>query len=78
MVGCAIVVRRAIRRSRYVSHLVAIPIDGRGIGKPRALTSGPVRDAKPRISPDGRTIAFVRSDPFDDDAAESTRAALGP
>ncbi len=64
----AIVVRRAIRRSRYVSHLVAIPIDGRGIGKPRALTSGPVRDAKPRISPDGRTIAFVRSDPFDDDA----------
>jgi dipeptidyl aminopeptidase/acylaminoacyl peptidase len=64
----AIVVRRTTRRSRYVSHLYAVAMDGPHPGRPRALTSGDVRDSKPRISADGRTIAFMRADPFDDDA----------
>ena len=64
----AIVIRRAIRRSRYVSHLYAIPLDGRGVGPAKALTHGDVRDSKPRVRPDGRMVAFVRSDPFDDEA----------
>src|SRR3954471_7389927 len=64
----AIVVRRAVRRSRYVSHLYAVDIDGPGMRRPRRLTTGPTRDTKPRLSQDGRTIAFIRSDPFDDDA----------
>jgi dipeptidyl aminopeptidase/acylaminoacyl peptidase len=64
----AIVVRRVIRRDRYVSHLLAIPLDGPRVGPPRRLTDGLVRDTKPRLSPDGSTLAFVRSDPFDDDA----------
>ncbi len=69
----AVVVRRTVRVDRYVGHLVAIPLgDGRTIARPRPLTSGSVRDTRPRISPDGRTVAFVRSDPTDDD----TPAAL--
>ena len=32
----------------------------RGLGRARALTSGPVRDTRPRISPDGRRVAFRR------------------
>ena len=34
---------------------------------PHALTAGPVRDTTPRISPDGRRIAFLRSWPDDPD-----------
>ncbi len=65
----AVVVRRTIRRDRYVGHLLAIRLEaGRRVPRPRALTSGRVRDTRPRISPDGRTVAFVRSDPADDDA----------
>ena len=65
----AVVVRRTIRRDRYVGHLLAIPLEaGRRVARPRALTSGRVRDTRPRISPDGRMVAFVRSDPADDDA----------
>ena len=62
----AVVVRRASRGDRYVSHLLAIPLDRARIARPRALTDGLVRDARPRISPDGRTVAFVRADPTDD------------
>ncbi len=43
----------------YRTSLWIIPADGAGPAAPRALTNGP-RDAQPRWSPDGRTIAFVR------------------
>ncbi len=56
----AIVVRRAVDRDdRYVSHLWLVPL-ARGTGRVRALTGGSVRDSRPRISPDGRRIAFRR------------------
>ena len=64
----AVVVRRVIRGIRYHGHLLAIPLDdGRAVAKPRVLTSGGVRDTRPRVSPDGRHVAFVRSWPGDDD-----------
>ena len=50
----AIVARRFVDRSdRYASHLWFVPFV-RGLGRVRALTSGPVHDGRPRISPDGR------------------------
>ncbi len=64
----AIVVRRTIQRDRYHGHLFAIDLDGSTVPRPRQLTRGTVRDTKPRLSPDGHTLAFVRSDPADDDA----------
>jgi dipeptidyl aminopeptidase/acylaminoacyl peptidase len=59
----AIVARRSVRGDRYVTHLHAIPLDRGRIGRPRQLTSGMVRDGRPRLSPDGVRFAFVRSDP---------------
>ena len=67
----AVVARRSIRGDRYVTHLHAIPLEDRAVAKPRQLTSGMVRDGRPRLSPDGRSVAFVRSDPTDDDAVAS-------
>ena len=64
----AVVVRRTIRGNRYRGHLLAIPLGSAAIGRPRPLTQGNVRDTRPRVSPDGGTVAFVRSDPADDDA----------
>jgi dipeptidyl aminopeptidase/acylaminoacyl peptidase len=55
----AVVVRRFVVADRYRSHLWLIPLDGRG--KPIQLTDGPVRDAGPRLAPDGSAIAFKRS-----------------
>jgi dipeptidyl aminopeptidase/acylaminoacyl peptidase len=65
----AIVVRRMIKGNRYLGHLYAIDLasDSR-TPRPRRLTEGTVRDTKPSICPDGRTVAFVRSDPADDDS----------
>lgn len=54
----AVVVRRIVVGNTYRSHLWLVPLVGRG--RPRALTSGPVRDQVPRVSPNGRTIAFRR------------------
>jgi dipeptidyl aminopeptidase/acylaminoacyl peptidase len=64
----AVVVRRTIQRDRYHSHLFAMDLDGPTVPRPRQLTRGVVRDTKPRLHPDGKTLAFMRSDPADDDA----------
>jgi dipeptidyl aminopeptidase/acylaminoacyl peptidase len=56
----AIVARRFVdRHDRYSSHLWFVPLV-RGLGRTRALTSGPVHDGRPRISPDGTRVAFRR------------------
>ena len=64
----AVVVRRSIKGDRYHGHLFAIELDGRAVPRPRQLTRGAVRDTWPRLCSDGRTLAFVRTDPRDDDA----------
>jgi dipeptidyl aminopeptidase/acylaminoacyl peptidase len=70
----AIVVRRSITGNRYVGHLYAIDLGcGRPVPRPRQLTHGTVRDTKPRLCPDGHTLAFIRSDPADDDSVPSIR-----
>ncbi|HYL40680.1 MAG TPA: hypothetical protein VET90_05165, partial [Candidatus Binatus sp.] len=63
----AIVVRRSVVADRYRSHLWLVPLAPGG--PPRALTSGAVRDRGPRISPDGRAVAFLRT------AAAGTRGS---
>ncbi len=40
----------------YLSRLWLFPLDG---GEPRQLTGGPGKDTSPRLSPDGRRVAFV-------------------
>ena len=65
--GSSVVIgRRTIRRDRYESHLYVVQLEGPGV--PRRLTAGRVRDTSPRLSPDGSRVAFLRSDPDDDDA----------
>ena len=59
----AVVVRRSIKGDRYHGHLFAIDLDRRDVPRPRQLTRGAVRDTGPRLCPDGRTVAFVRTDP---------------
>ena len=61
----AVVVRRTVRRTEYEGHLHLVDLTRRTA--PRRLTSGRVRDTWPRLSPDGRTIAFIRSWVDDDD-----------
>jgi dipeptidyl aminopeptidase/acylaminoacyl peptidase len=65
----AVVVRRSIAGNRYVGHLLAIELaSGRPVPRPGQLTRGTVRDTKPRLCPDGHTLAFIRSDPADGDS----------
>jgi dipeptidyl aminopeptidase/acylaminoacyl peptidase len=64
----AVVVRRSINGDRYHGHLFAIDLERGTIPRPLQLTRGAVRDTWPRIAPDGRTVAFVRSNPADQDA----------
>ncbi len=64
----AVVARRSIKGDRYVGHLFAIDLAAaRPVGRPRQLTHGMTRDMRPRLCPDGHTLAFVRSNPTDDD-----------
>ena len=50
--------RRIVVRDRYRSHLVTVAWRG---GRARQLTHGAVRDANPAFSPDGRSLAFLRT-----------------
>ena len=64
--GASVVIgRRTIRRDRYESHLYVVDLEGNRA--PGRLTDGRVRDTSPRVSPDGSRVAFLRSDPDDDD-----------
>ena len=69
----AVVVRRIVERNGYVSHLWLVPLGGRAIATPRRLTTGRVRDSRPRISPDGRRVAFRRRLPEDPESHSSLR-----
>jgi dipeptidyl aminopeptidase/acylaminoacyl peptidase len=62
----AVVVKRHVREGRYVSTVQVVDLTA-GHGRPRDLTDGTTHDGKPRIRPDGRTVAVVRSDPADPD-----------
>ena len=64
--SAAVVARRIVRRGRYETHLWVVDLAGRS--RPRQLTTGDVRDGSPVVSPDGRAVAFVRSDAHDHDA----------
>ena len=84
----AVVARRIIRGDRYRTHLLAVDLDlasgggtvggghRRAIARPRQLTDGHVRDGWPRISPDGRYVAFIRD--LSDDARAIPRLCLVP
>ena len=64
----AVVVRRFVHGETYRSHLLLVPF-ARRAARPaaRQLTAGPVRDSNPRVSPDGRRVAFLRSFPDEPD-----------
>ena len=66
--GGAVVVRRFVHGETYRSHLHLVPFGrGRVAARPLALTAGAVRDTHPRVSPDGRRVAFLRTFPDDPD-----------
>lgn len=68
----AVVVRRFVHAETYRSHLQLVDF-GRA-RSPRALTAGAVRDTAPRVSPDGRRLAFLRA--FPDEAGRPTAVML--
>ena len=45
------------KKDSYATSIWIVPTHG---GEPRRLTNGP-RDSAPRWSPDGKTVAFLRS-----------------
>ncbi len=63
----AVVVRRSIKGDRYHGHLFVIDLDRGAVPRPRQLTRGAVRDTWPRLCSDGQTLAFVRTDPGDEE-----------
>ncbi len=74
----AVVVRRFVHGETYRSHLCVVsfaagPAGSRtGSGRrpeavTRALTAGAIRDTRPRVSPDGGRVAFLRSFPDEPD-----------
>jgi len=61
----AVVARRVVRRGQYRTHLHLVDLGDpaqarRSPAKTVQLTDGPVVDGHPRISPDGRQVAFLR------------------
>ncbi|MBI1800595.1 MAG: PD40 domain-containing protein, partial [Chloroflexi bacterium] len=47
-----------VGKNKYYTHLWMAPVNG---GSARQFTFGEVSDNSPRWSPDGQTIAFIRS-----------------
>jgi dipeptidyl aminopeptidase/acylaminoacyl peptidase len=71
--GGAVVVERFVHAKTYRAHLRLV-----SFGRSRAavrLTTGAVRDSSPRVSPDGRRLAFLRS--FPDEPDRSTAVMVG-
>ena len=69
----AIVVRRSIRGNRYLGHLAGSisPLVVRSRTSPVDRGQSPRHET--RLGPDGHTLAFIRTDPADDDSV----AAIG-
>ncbi len=70
--------RRVVDGDHYVSHLWLVPLatgrpGGASAPEPRRLTTGTVRDMWPRISPDGRRVAYTRGTPGKDKEPTSLR-----
>ena len=70
----AVVVRRFVHAETYRSHLQLV--DFGHARSPRALTTGPVRDTTPRVSPDGRRLAFEVSEQYPANWKESMPVVL--
>ncbi len=51
--------RRSAHAHGYRRHVWSVPLDG---GRPRALTSGDVRDSAPCVTPDGARVLFLRDE----------------
>jgi dipeptidyl aminopeptidase/acylaminoacyl peptidase len=58
------------KRYRYQSHLFLLDLTNRN-ARPQQITFGKRNDRSPVLSPNGRFIAFVRSDEADDDNSSS-------
>ncbi len=71
--GGAVVVERFVHAETYRSHLHRVSFGGSRAAVP--LTTGAVRDTSPRVSPDGRRVAFLRS--FPDEPERSTAVMVG-
>jgi len=69
----AVVVRRFVRAETYRSQLHLVHFGSSRATVP--LTAGAVRDTLPRVSPDGRRLAFLRS--FPDEPDRSTAVMVG-